>query len=178
LVKERNAKWQRENAEYVKQQRRLPEKAARQRELAKQWRDANKEHVRERARKSREARRLVRNSSRRATSKLSDGRITFNEITRLWDLQQGRCIFFSSCGNHLDRNRKHGYHIDHIDPLKPYDKERQAGGNVIENLQLLCRSCNARKHNLDPYAFAQANGLLFCDITDVAERHAGRRRKS
>jgi len=178
LFKERSNKWQRDNAEYVKEQRRLakldPEKIARDRERRKRWWAKNRERILEKTREQRKLRRSIyvaRTRNKRAAARGADGEVTYEQIMALWELQNGLCVFFASCGNLLEK-KKNGYHVDHIEPICPQDPNRPIGGNRIENIQLLCGSCNIRKSNKDPYGFAQANGLLFCDITNVAPKRS------
>ena len=55
--------------------------------------------------------------------------------------QGGKCMY---CG------RKPGLDlmdIDHKNPIKPKNPNVASGSNKIQNLQLLCRSCNGRKGN-------------------------------
>ena len=65
----------------------------------------------------------------------------------LYSLQKGRCI---NCTKPL----KNKYHIDHIQPVA------RGGTNHQWNLQLLCPSCNCRKHAKDPIVWANENGRL------------------
>lgn len=65
----------------------------------------------------------------------------------LYLLQKGKCI---NCKKDL----KGKYHIDHIHPVA------RGGTNHYWNLQLLCPSCNCRKHAKDPYDWANENGRL------------------
>ena len=65
----------------------------------------------------------------------------------LYSLQRGRCI---NCKKSLNDK----YHIDHIQPVA------KGGTNYHWNLQLLCPSCNCRKHAKDPIVWANENGRL------------------
>ena len=51
------------------------------------------------------------------------------------------------------------WHLDHIYPLTPREGKKQ-GWHGPDNLQVLCRSCNTRKHNKDPFDWAFENGRL------------------
>lgn len=66
---------------------------------------------------------------------------------KLYYLQKGRC---ACCENKLNGK----YQVDHIFPIA------RGGTNYKENLQLLCKSCNCRKHAIDPFVFANKNGKL------------------
>jgi hypothetical protein len=65
----------------------------------------------------------------------------------LYVLQKGK---FVNCLKPL----KNKYHIDHIQPVA------KGGTNHHWNLQLLCPSCNCKKHAKDPIDWAQENGRL------------------
>lgn len=119
----------------------------------KEWRIKNAERMRSHA------------NRRRAIKNGSDGQFTAKEISDLWAKQNGLCVYFSTCGNELTPKGFRGTHRDHIEPLIPADSSRPAGGNTISNIQLLCRSCNQKKKNKDPYLFTQQHeGRLFPDL--------------
>jgi len=83
---------------------------------------------------------------RRATKLEVGGIFTSKDIARIYDAQKGRC---AACQEKFKTTGANRYCIDHIIPLMP--KEGQPRGtNGPENLQLLCRSCNCRKYNLQP----------------------------
>ncbi len=181
-IKERNKKWYHDNIEYVKEQRRLakldPEKMALEREQRKKRRAKNRDRVLEKSRAYRKLRQpiyITRKRNKRAAARGAEGAVTYEDIMALWERQKGRCVFFASCGNFLEK-KKNGYHADHIEPICPQNPNRPVGTNRIDNYQLLCVPCNVRKSNKDPYKFAQANGLLFCDIVEIAQKPAHRRR--
>ena len=86
---------------------------------------------------------------RRTKKAGNGGSFTPAQIDDLYRMQKGLCAE-PSC-----RCRLRGkYHIDHIIPLD------LGGTSWITNLQLLCPSCNRRKSNKDPIAWAQENGRL------------------
>lgn len=88
----------------------------------------------------------VRSSSRRrARERGAAGDFTQADIDDIRMLQKGRC---AEC-----RHKKR-LEIDHIIPLS------KGGTNARTNLQLLCRSCNARKNARDPIEWAQISGRL------------------
>lgn len=75
---------------------------------------------------------------RRSRKYSSGGSFTKEEIAELYEKQSGICVY---C--HADLSGKN-YHIDHIMPIV------LNGSNSIENLQLLCPTCNFRKGGLHP----------------------------
>lgn len=112
---------------------------------------------------------VIAAAKRISIKRRSEGRLTPEDVDRVWALQDGKCVFFKTCENVLIRGVHTGFHIDHVEPLQPKDKTRGPGKHDVDNIQLLCAECNHRKLNIDPYIFAQQNGLLFCDIVDVAK---------
>lgn len=56
----------------------------------------------------------------------------------------------ANCGKKLNGK----YDVDHIVPIA------KNGTNYPENIQLLCKSCNCRKHAKDPFVLANENGKL------------------
>lgn len=102
---------------------------------------------------------------RRATQLGVDGSVTDSEIRKLWQMQKGRCAYFSVCGNALTGKGEKGVHRDHIEPLRPREPHQNPGRHILENIQLLCSSCNHKKSNRDPYVFTQQHeGRLFPDL--------------
>ena len=75
------------------------------------------------------------------------GTYTAEDIKAIYKAQRGRCGY---CRASL----KAGYEVDHIKAIA------RGGTNDRSNLQLLCETCNRRKHALDPIEFAQRMGLL------------------
>jgi 5-methylcytosine-specific restriction endonuclease McrA len=68
------------------------------------------------------------------------GKFTADDITRLYEQQQGECVY---CSVGLSS----GYHIDHIIPIA------KGGTNYPDNIQLLCPKCNLKKNAKMPDVF-------------------------
>jgi len=134
---EASTQWQKENRKQRKDTSHQWYKENTQRKIDsnRRWRKANPKHVQAHRR------------NRRAKLRNSDGSHTGNDIKRLEEKQRMQCVY---CHTILDD----GYHVDHIIPLS------KGGDNTKYNLQLLCPSCNLRKHNKNPIEFAQDRGLL------------------
>ncbi len=77
----------------------------------------------------------------------ADGSHTGAEIENLMLKQRCKCVY---CKKSLKRE----FHKDHIVPLK------NGGSNSIDNIQLLCPTCNLSKGAKDPIDYAQQEGLL------------------
>lgn len=103
----------------------------------KAWRIANPEWFRELRR------------SRRLRKRNAEGSHTGSEISALLIKQRYRCA-----GPHCKRHIGRGYHVDHVMPLA------LGGTNWISNIQLLCPTCNMKKHAKHPIEWAQQNGML------------------
>ena|SRR5258706_11475115 len=82
---------------------------------------------------------------RRAVVRGCEGTHTKAQILELLSAQQGRCVY---CKVDLTK-----YHADHVLPLA------LGGSNWISNIQLLCPSCNQRKHAKHPAEFAKQMGV-------------------
>jgi len=144
--------WYRENRkkalEYARQYR--LKNSIRIKELAEQWYQKNKEKVKEYQylqNKQYPAKRKAIKAQRRARLLNAEGSHTAKDITWLLEKQNHRCVY---CPADL----REGYHVDHIQPLS------KGGSNYKDNLQILCPTCNKRKHAKDPIEFAQSIGLL------------------
>lgn len=109
------------------------------RERAKAWAKANPERWRE----------MMRNgdNKRRARKAGASGAWTEKDVQLRFALQRGKC---AACRIELTRS----FHRDHVVALAV------GGSNDKSNLQLLCRSCNSRKHKKDNLRFMQENGYL------------------
>jgi len=77
----------------------------------------------------------------------SEGYHTSKDIEEILNRQKLKC---ANCGVSIDSY----YEVDHIMPLY------LGGSNWPNNLQCLCRSCNARKHAKHPIDWALENGRL------------------
>lgn len=82
-----------------------------------------------------------------ARKSAATGLHTEEEVLDLYKRQKGKCGY---CRVSL----KKGYHIDHIKALA------KGGSNWISNIQLLCATCNRRKHAKDSIIYARQMGLL------------------
>lgn len=89
-----------------------------------EWRKNNWDHVLLKAREYCQ--------KRRATKKNAGGHFTKQDIINLLSAQKGLC---GICKCDI----KNKYHIDHIRPIS------RGGNNYIENIQLLCPTCNLSK---------------------------------
>lgn len=81
------------------------------------------------------------------TRKHAEGSYPKELPAHMYLLQRGKC---ANCKKAL----KNKYHVDHIHPIA------KGGTNYPENLQLLCASCNCKKHAKDPFVWANENGRL------------------
>ena len=83
----------------------------------------------------------------RARKKNAKGEFRAEDITRMAELQEHKCL---RCGEEKPLT------VDHIVPLS------QGGDNFLENLQLLCQSCNSKKHvNTKDYRSKALKKLIF-----------------
>ena len=91
---------------------------------------------------------VSRNATRKRRARIrGDGGSFSRDIEQiLLVMQRGKC---ANCRKKLER-----FDLDHIVPIA------RGGRNVDSNAQLLCPTCNRRKHSKDPIAFAQEQGRL------------------
>lgn len=106
----------------------------RMRENTKRWRQNNPQGYLSHIHKRRSA--LARGTS-----------FTQSEIDSMLINQSYRCL---NCRRDISNNP----HIDHVMPLS------LGGDNSIKNIQLLCQTCNQRKHAKHPIDWALENGRL------------------
>jgi hypothetical protein len=85
----------------------------------------------------------VMHANRRARQLAAGGTFTAEQVRELYKKQDGRCVY---CPKYLPLQ---AMQRDHIMPLA------LGGSNDIINIQLLCRSCNQKKHALHPTEFAR-----------------------
>jgi 5-methylcytosine-specific restriction endonuclease McrA len=85
--------------------------------------------------------------ARKARIRSSSGSFTAKEIKKMIKDQSCKCIY---CKSDISKN----YHADHIVPVS------KGGSSFIENIQLLCPTCNLRKGAKMPEEFAKEIGIL------------------
>ncbi len=136
-IAEYQSKYYEENAEKIKEyaKGRYQEKKPTMLMQMKEWRENNKESMRQYSK------------ARKARNRCAEGAHTAQDIRKLERLQRMKCAYCRSC-------LKGGYHLDHIVPLA------LGGTNWPHNLQLLCQTCNLSKGAKPPELFAQQNGRL------------------
>jgi 5-methylcytosine-specific restriction endonuclease McrA len=137
--RKRLKQWKKDNPEKVRNQKRT-----RKKRLKKECPEKYNSRLLELKKKYKKA--AKRN--RRAKLKGAVGKHTQKQVNALEVKQRGACV------NCLVSFKKTGYHVDHIIPLVA------GGGNMIENIQLLCPECNRKKSAKDPIIFARENGRL------------------
>lgn len=108
-------------------------------ERVRQWKRANPDKVQ------------AANSRRRAIALGSYGSHTSDDLRNIFELQNGRCAY---CRKSLRAAKPRERHVDHIRPLT------KGGHDGRSNIQILCQSCNNRKHAKSPEQFARQIGLL------------------
>lgn len=106
---------------------------------AKAWAEKNPERWREMMRRN--------DNKRRAIKAGACGVWTAEDVKKRFAQQRGMCAV---CRAKLNKS----FHRDHIVALSC------GGSNEPSNLQLLCKSCNSKKHKKDPIKFMQENGYL------------------
>ena len=105
---------------------------------SRRYNSENKEKLREINARFREKNRESLNNRerrRRATKFNLPGSHTSDDIAVLLENQAGKC-------NYCSGNIRGKYSVDHIIPIT-----REGSSDSIENIQLLCKSCNSSKHN-------------------------------
>lgn len=148
----RTAEWRRNNPEKYK---------AQLKRRSKRWIAKHPDYQREYYAKNKE-RKLAANAlwraanmqiiltnlaNRRALKRRAIGKHTAKEIAQLYEKQRGRCAY---CSSKLGAK----YHRDHILSLN------KGGSNRIDNIQLLCATCNCSKKDADPFEYARRIGRL------------------
>lgn len=82
----------------------------------------------------------------------AEGNYTCEDIDRIREDQKGLCAYCS-----IKMQKKSGPAKETIDHIVAVSK---GGTNWPSNLQLVCKSCNSKKHNKDPLDFAREIGRL------------------
>lgn len=133
---------------------RTPEFRQRRRkyEQSPQFKQAKQEYYKSEQGKAKLRRAKAMRRSRKA--RCYSERLPRNYERALLDQQSGRCIY---CDVRLEGTN---IQLDHILPLY------LGGPNMFENLQLICKPCNSRKHNKHPVDFA-----LWLGLTALAKEH-------
>lgn len=164
----RRRNWGKRNAEKLAQRARLRRKNNPEAELAKcaRWRQKNREFDRERALRWRRQNPEIaaattkkwrsnnldklsaKERNRRSRKAKSGGTHSAADIAAILAAQKGRCAY---CRIKITQENKH---VDHIIPIS------KGGRNDRRNLQVLCRTCNVKKHDRDPIDYMQAQGAL------------------
>lgn len=108
-----------------------PEK---QKQLNKDWKSRNPES------------RRVHEAKRRALKKKSCGSYSVKDVKGLIENQYGVCVYCKE--SIVDK-----YHVDHKTPLS------RGGSNELDNIQILCPTCNQRKYNKTHDEFLKQKGL-------------------
>jgi 5-methylcytosine-specific restriction endonuclease McrA len=91
--------------------------------------------------------RAAHHRNRRARKRAAPGKHTAADIQQLLLFQKKKC---ACCRKSIAKS----YHVDHVIPLS------KGGSNDPHNLQLLCPTCNLKKHDKHPIDFMQSLGML------------------
>lgn len=137
IVKAKTSAYAKVNSTAVSERQAAYYEAHREERLAKQkaWSKANPDV------------RRAQSHKRRARALAASGEHTAADVRDIGRLQKWKCAI---CRCSL----KGGKHVDHIVPLT------KGGSNDRTNLQLLCPTCNVRKHAKDPIDYMQSRGFL------------------
>lgn len=92
--------------------------------------------------------RIIYQQNRRALQRKNGGKLSKDLVSKLFDLQRGKC---ACCSKALGDD----YHLDHRVPIA------RGGRHEDSNMQLLTSNCNLRKQAKDPIQFMQERGFLF-----------------
>ena len=148
--REKERTYYRENAERIRERRNKWAKGVKRRQWLEQYRENNSESIREKRRKYKNKN---RHKSRAYTQKrrgIKSG-VSIGEILPI-DMLLGRQG--KMCANCKTKGRGVEWHIDHIVPLS------RGGTHSMDNVQVLCKTCNLRKSAKDPIQWANENGRL------------------
>jgi 5-methylcytosine-specific restriction endonuclease McrA len=83
----------------------------------------------------------------RARRRAAEGTFSAKDIQRIIEAQKGKCAI---CREKVGDK----FQVDHITPIA------KGGSNWPKNLQVVCRSCNGKKHARDPIKHMQSLGFL------------------
>lgn len=136
-IKIKHDEWMKNHPEHKEYQNKY-NKQYRQRP---EFREKNKEYQRKYAQTEKgHAVLLIKTHRRRRRSRLLINDLTYEQLIMIKESQQNRC---NGCNTEFTPDFP--YELDHIIPVsksKPGDP-----GLTMGNVQLLCRSCNAKKNN-------------------------------
>ena len=146
-VRQYSRRWDAANVDHIRAYHKrwygIPANHQRLYRANKQWRASNPEKVR-----AYEQRYLINNPEKRralrARRNSAEGRFTPADIEGILIAQNRRCAYFKYCHASFGRRK---YEIDHIIPVT------RDGTSWPKNIQLTCRSCNAKKGNKMPDVF-------------------------
>jgi 5-methylcytosine-specific restriction endonuclease McrA len=119
-------------------------------EVCRRYIEQNPEKVKESRKKYAQAnpeKRRLWYHNRRARTAGNGGTYTHEELSALFEKQNGRCLY---CGELLYASFDKQIHIDHKIPIS------RGGSNYIENIALSCADCNTRKFNKTAEEFLNA----------------------
>lgn len=88
---------------------------------------------------------VLASQKRRAVKKAAAGNITKEDLRRITEAQGGKCAYCQ---------KKTKLTLDHIVAIS------KGGEHMPRNVQMLCGSCNSKKHDKDPLIYARQIGLL------------------
>lgn len=145
-------KWREAHREYLREKALEHYRQNKEKRLVsmRQWQRENRSKIMETRRVYVSANKEAIAAGKRlykARKRNAEGKHTGEDVKRLMVLQRKRC---ANCGTDISSD----YHVDHVIPLS------KGGGNGADNIQLLCPTCNIRKKDKDPIAFANQMGRL------------------
>lgn len=153
------SRYQRDKANGVTYKRtteQIRQVATRQRRKNRQVYNTYQQKYQQRYRKTEKGLGLGRVGTARYRAKLRSaiGTHTPADIKRLFDAQEGRCIY-------CEVDTLESYDVDHITPLS------KGGRNDVSNLIIACPSCNRSKNDRDLIEWLESVGF---DVEGVLKR--------